>query len=495
MKATNTKGGFFHKLNHVLTCAFIVAGFLFCASGALAQLLPPGWKGGPTNAPLDSWSFRDNTNWTSDLGYAPVSFTNLGFSYLGNGSSLVVDTNIPAWLQYNVYEGDGTTNITVDQGSVTFWFAPNWASTNQGGNGPGEYGRLLEIGAYTSDSSYGWWSILVDDGGNNIYFAAQTNDLSSSITTYLSVPIAWTTNYFHFIALTYSATNTALYLDGVLATNGPPLTVYPGPDVLANGFYIGSDSNGVLQAHGLFNTVATYNYPLDSNTVQQIFNWDYSIYMISPWNIPYMDSIVSAPSNPSGSPAVYDAITGPGSLQLVGSASNCVTSSNVWITNVVVAAAGNGTMNLTFTIEGGSNGVPYDVFANSILDFSSDTNKAWAWMGQGYQCNTYTITNLPNTSAFLILGTPQDSDSDGLTDAYERLVSHTEPNNPDTDGDGIPDGWEVLLGLNPLANDNAQSSSRSNYSYDLVDWLEGISGMRTGSVSLDAEGNVLSVSQ
>jgi hypothetical protein len=53
----------------------------------------------------------------------------------------------------------------------------------------------------------------------------------------------------------------------------------------------------------------------------------------------------------------------------------------------------------------------------------------------------------------------------------------------------------VLLGLNPLANDNATSSSRSNYSYDFADWLEGISGVRTGSVSLDNEGNVQTVSQ
>ena len=59
-------------------------------------------------------------------------------------------------------------------------------------------------------------------------------------------PISWTTNYFHFIALTYSPTNTALYLDGVLATNGPGVTVYPGPDVLTNGFIIGSDNNGAL---------------------------------------------------------------------------------------------------------------------------------------------------------------------------------------------------------------------------------------------------------
>ena len=152
-------------------------------------------------------------------------------------------------------------------------------------------------------------------------------------------------------------------------------------------------------------------------------------------------------------------------------------------------------MNLTFAIEGGSNSVPYDVFANSILDFSGSTNAPWAWMGQGNQCNIYMLTNLPNTSCFLILGTPQDSDGDGLTDAYEKLVSHTDPNNPDTDGDGLSDAWEVLLGLNPLVNDNAQSSSRSNYSYDFADWLEGISGVRTGSVGLDAEGNVLSVSQ
>jgi hypothetical protein len=238
---------------------------------------------------LDSWSFLDNTNWTSDLGYAPVSFTNLNYSYLGDGRSLVVNTNVPAWLQYNVVETNGRPNLTVNQGSVTFWFGPDWASTNSGGSGPGECARLLEVGGYTPDSSYGWWSIYVDEGGNNLYFSTQTNDLSSNVWTWVSAPISWTTNYFHFIALTYSATNTALYLDGVLATNGPPLAVYPGPDVLTNGFYIGSDSNGVLQAHGMFDQVATYNYPLDSNDVQTIFNWYYPNFMIDPYNAAYMD--------------------------------------------------------------------------------------------------------------------------------------------------------------------------------------------------------------
>ncbi|HVZ40395.1 MAG TPA: OmpA family protein [Candidatus Kapabacteria bacterium] len=36
-----------------------------------------------------------------------------------------------------------------------------------------------------------------------------------------------------------------------------------------------------------------------------------------------------------------------------------------------------------------------------------------------------------------------DSDGDGLTDAYERRIG-TDPHNPDTDGDGLQDGAEVL---------------------------------------------------
>jgi len=467
-------------------------GFLTSIGHAAGPGFPSGGDA-PTNTPLDSWSFYDHTNWTSDNGYFPVSFTNLNSSDLGDFNSLVVDTNIPAWLQYNVYENDGTTNLTVDSGTVTFWFAPNWSGTNQGGGGLGEYGRLFEVGNYTSDSSYGWWSIYVDDGGNNIYFSAQTNDFSSTITPYLSAPISWTTNVFHFVALTYSPTNTTLYLDGAFVTNGAPLTVYPSASVLTNGFFVGSDSNGIYQAHGLFNTVATYNYPLNSNDVATIYDYEAGIYRMNPFNMA-MAQIFSAGSTPSDAPTVYEAITGIGNLQYVGSTSTCSYSTNIWITNLVVTAAANGTMNMTFAIEGGADGVPYDVFVNSVLSFGA-TGMPWAWEGQGYHCNIYTITNLPNTDCFLILGTPQDSDGDGLTDAYENLVSKSDPHIYNTSGDGLSDGWDVLLGLSPLANQVAQPSTRSNYSYDLADWLEGISGIRTGSVSLDNEGNVLSVSQ
>ncbi len=141
----------FRKIAGFPPGALMVVGVLFCAGNAQAQL---GFGGGPTNVILQSWSFYDTVNWLDEDGYSPLSFTNIANSRLGDFYSLVVDTNIPAWLQYNVVETNGTTNLTVDAGTLTFWVAPgSWSSTNAGGTGPGEYGRLVEVGAYTTNSS------------------------------------------------------------------------------------------------------------------------------------------------------------------------------------------------------------------------------------------------------------------------------------------------------------------------------------------------------
>jgi hypothetical protein len=482
----------------VLSRALIVAGFLFALLPTVrAVILWPGGGGtnaSPTYTRLDSWSFADSIGWSSDRGDLPISFTNLSLSNLGNGASLVVDSTNPAWLQFNVMETN-LTNLTVDAGTVMFWFAPgSWSSTNQGGTGPGEYGRLLEAGGYTPDSSFGLWSIYVDDVGANLYFSTQTNDLSSNVWTYLCAPIAWTTNYFHFVALTYSATNTALYLDGVLATNGLPLTVYPGPDVLANGFFIGSDSNGIYQAQGLFNNVATYGTPMDAGTIQQIYTEESGVYLINPANTA-MFKLSNANSSPSTN-STPNVITGLGDLQSLGGSSDCVSGSNtnyVWMTNLT-ATASNSTMNVNFTIEGGVAGCFYDVFVTGALE-SPLTNAVWFWLGQGTNCGVYSV-NIASADAFLILGTPLDTSGSGLTDAYQLLVSKTNPGVTDSDLDGIPTGWEVLLGLNPQTANFTSPSERANYGYTPADWLNQVTGsIRSGSVSLDNEGNVTQASQ
>jgi hypothetical protein len=413
---------------------------------ALGTGVPNPEDPAPTNIVLNAWSFEDTTNWLSDLGNPPVSFTNLSVSYLGSGLSLVVDSANPAWLQYRVVESNGTTNLTVDNGSVMFWFAPNWASTNQGGTGPGDWARLIEVGAYTEDASYGWWSLYCDPAGANLHFSAQGND--GCQTNYITMPISWTTNRWHLIALTYSsATNCCLYLDGERVTNGPPITCRPGSDVLTTGFYVGSDSEGLAQARGIFDGLVTVANPLDAGTIARTFFWQSTPYYLNPENVA---NFSEAPSTPQMTPD-FAAITGAG-LLLPGSTNlgNCVTSSVVWMTNVVIYSQTNG-VDIGFSIRGGTNGAFYDVFATAGLVGQSITNAIWTWMGQGHPCSGYRLNNLPASSALLILGTPVDYDHDGLTDAYELLVSHSDPQNADSNLDGIGDGVAVLQGRNPAA--------------------------------------------
>jgi hypothetical protein len=400
-----------------LARALVVAGFLLCAFNTLAQTLPTYNSGGPTNVYLESWSFMDTTNWTDDDGYPPISFTNLDHSSLGDFHSAVIDTNVPAWLQYNILYSDWT-NLTVDAGSLTFWFAPgSWSSPN----GTGEYARLFEVGSYTPDSSYGWWSVFVDPTGSTLYFAAQANDLSSNLTTYISYPISWTNNYFHFLAFTYCATNTAFYLDGVWATNGPGMTVYPGSNVLANGFWLGSSSNGLNQAHGMFDTVQTFGYPLNSNDVNQLFNWYYPNYVINPYNAPMFSA--------NGNAVVISS-----------------TNLSLWPFNI-----SNNLANL-FIVNSG---------ADILYELQGTTNLAHPhWISEGFVDGSE-LTNMTGASLlvgktgtlFLRIRSWQDSNNSGIPDwwwlQYFGQITNVDANAADPAGDGFSNLQKFQMGLNP----------------------------------------------
>ena len=176
--------------------------------------------------------------------------------------------------------------------------------------------------------------LYTDPDGVNLYFSAQTNDGSQG--NYLSAPIDWATNRWHLLALTYGSTNSALYVDGELVTNGLPVTYWPGPDVLANGFYIGSASDGTAQAQGMIDSLSTYATPLDAGTIYDTFWFGLVPYDLNPYN---SANISSAPYTPASTPT-FVAITGPGYLLPVATnPSDCVTSSNVWLTNVVATVA------------------------------------------------------------------------------------------------------------------------------------------------------------
>src|ERR1041384_2535306 len=137
--------------------------------GTAAHAVIPAPTDPPVN--LDSWSFFDVTNWTTDFGNLPVTFTNLSASNLGNGSALVVDSTNVAWLQYSLSQESGTNELSLPSGTIMFWYAPAWTSvvsTNTSATGPGVWGRLVDVGGYSN--SAGWFSLFLDPQGTNIYF-------------------------------------------------------------------------------------------------------------------------------------------------------------------------------------------------------------------------------------------------------------------------------------------------------------------------------------
>jgi hypothetical protein len=79
---------------------------------------------------------------------------------------------------------------------------------------------------------------------------------------------------------------------------------------------------------------------------------------------------------------------------------------------------------LTLTITNATSGAQYDLFADEDLN-----NTNWLWV-----CRTTTnqivipVYSIPTNMCFFLLGTMQDSDNDGITDAFAHLAGLYYPN-------------------------------------------------------------------
>jgi endoglucanase len=87
---------------------------------------------------------------------------------------------------------------------------------------------------------------------------------------------------------------------------------------------------------------------------------------------------------------------------------------------------------------------PWEIYSRA--DMSGDGTDGWTRIAsaQVLTGGVFTSwTDLAGTNQFYALGRQIDSDGDGLSDAYEQLTSHTDPQKADTDGDGVTDGDET----------------------------------------------------
>ncbi len=178
---------------------------------------------------------------------------------------------------------DGVANINCINGSVVFWFNPDW-----NGGSKTNTGVFLEMGA--TNSANGWWALWCNASGTSLYFETQSN---SSTKIYFTNSISgWQAGTWYQIVLTYSTNGTALYTNGAFAQAGPPITDYPTINQRLNyGFSIGSDHTGQNQSAGLFNQVATYNNALTVAEVTSNYNILDANELPDWWQLQYFGSL------------------------------------------------------------------------------------------------------------------------------------------------------------------------------------------------------------
>ncbi len=236
---------------------------------------------------LGSWSFDNTNTWIGDQGQLPTAAYNLVGVPSWETNAAFIDSTNGALLAYGDLQTNGEANFNLRNGTFAFWFLPNWASTNAGGVGPQNEGRLIEIG--DQGSTNGWWSLVVGSAGTNIYFGTQTNSVSTLTTNFIA-PISWSSNAWHQIVLTYTTNNSSLYLDGQpLITSGFGVSYYPNLAVQAGGFTIGSSLFGTNQAAGTFDQLRTYNYPISPLWIWQ----NYTNYA----GVPNLQVWIDSPTN------------------------------------------------------------------------------------------------------------------------------------------------------------------------------------------------------
>ena len=337
--------------------------------------------------------------------------------------------------------------VEPERGAIRVWYRPNYSSVI----GSGSVATLLELSTTNGTANEVWWALVVSPNGNKVHLICQTESGPESC---LQADVNWEAGSWHMLTLGFTPTNSALYIDDQLAAIGDGLVSIPKEAAPYTSLVVGSRISGLSPAQGQMEDLCVFT---GRRKMQQIMgnafglsaDWEIGLYYaslsktaalgpISDEEIAARQAIAEQRRAEREALGIEDENSGGMQmLRLVGGTSECVTNSRLYITNTTAIFTTNTGWTVQFDIQGTNS--PADIFMRTNL---AGTN-AWAWLERGPSCSTYQYTNQPPAECYYILGTMLDSDGDGITDAFEKLVSKTNPQSRDSDGDGIEDGDEL----------------------------------------------------
>ena len=222
---------------------------------------------------LPPWPEQTLGIWSFDQWYPPlrspraaIGIENAQLAESWSGYSLTRDLLALSPVAIPVTEPySGKRNFTTAQGTVRFWFCPNWSSASKESTGPGAYARLLELVSLGSKESEVLYSLYLSPEGNSIYLSGQG---VGGPTDFLKAEVNWQAGQWHLIALAYDEKQTTLFVDAVPVATGTAM-----PDVAqwkrdALGLVIGSDLAAANPAQGQFDEFCTFDFPLNADDLR-----------------------------------------------------------------------------------------------------------------------------------------------------------------------------------------------------------------------------------
>lgn len=181
-----------------------------------------------------------------------------------------------------------------------------------------------------------------------------------------------------------------------------------------------------VESHGFYSAQHPYWPPMPGDILGlPIWPLGDGLYVLNDTNVNYVELQAVAEA---ARPKLSRSSPSGGGMEMMDSLISGSGGTPVYLTNLV-ATLTNGSMTVTFSIAGGTNGFAYDIYNTTNLA-NSPVYSQWSWLGQGYTTNSYTFANQPVDQAFYILAIPQQTmvvawgyDSDGQCDVPSGLTN------------------------------------------------------------------------
>jgi hypothetical protein len=424
----------------------LVIASLFLTVGAWAAPRPaaPPW---PEGGVLLHESFDQPCHIGADQSIDPAVWAESWSGYALNRSSQ--QSLVAPWI-VPMLATNGSSNIDPQRGALRFWYQPD---SGLGNGTPATLLTLVSTDPATAGAA--WWTLVVSADGQSVLLTAEG---ANGPSTCLTAPVTFQSSTCYLVTLAYTETNSTLFVNDQQVATGFGLPNVPVQVAPLTALVLGSRLSGDQVACGQIDefTALTSRPRLRRGPVFDpncYVGQYYAVYSAEAalGSISDVEIAMRLSARQAQRSAMRMSTLGiTGGIGPMDAGTGCVTGGQVYMTNVVCTLDTNAGWTLSFSIAGGTNDIPYDIFMTPSLGVGSVTNWSWAYLGQGYTCNSYTFTNQPDQTAFYMLGdSTVDSDGDGLGTAFELLISHSDPNNKFSRGDGIDDKTAWLQGRNP----------------------------------------------